>query len=166
MQITNFTLNAKCLEEDTTFMLYCTETVCSLLSSHIKVQRIPKRMIQQLRHIFQYLTGESLSSDHTQSPSSSSSEIFNAWKVVLNHKRKLHYLYSMSERGLLLWQVQVLLFISSTVTYTLCPGTAGTADLVLLQGGRHSPKEWKWPLVVLGSKNLKEKERKTRTQTM
>lgn len=89
MQITNFTINAKCLEEDTTFMLYCTETVCSLLSSHIKVQRIPKRMIQQLRHIFQYLTGESLSSDHTQSPSSSSSEIFNAWKVVLNHKRKL-----------------------------------------------------------------------------
>lgn len=82
MQITNFTLNTKSLEEDTTtFMLYCTETVCSLLSSHIKVQKIPKRMIQQLRHIFQYLAGESLSSDHTQSPSSSSFEIFNAWKV-------------------------------------------------------------------------------------
>lgn len=73
----------------------------------------------------------------------------------------------MNEKGLLLWLVQVLLFISRTVTCTLHPATAGTADLLLLQGGRHSPKELKLQLITLGSKNLEEnKERKTNTNNV
>jgi len=47
-------LNTKPLEKDTIFMLDHAENVYSLLFSYTKDQRIPKRMIQQLTHIFQY----------------------------------------------------------------------------------------------------------------